>query len=191
LNSQAILNATIKDQTDEMLVDAFVYEENRVAVFSEIVKRYQERIYFHVRRIVIDHDDADDAAQNTFIKVWENLAGFRSDSKLFSWIYRIATNEALTVLRKRKPNLDIDEAMPEMGHLIENSSDISGDEIERKLQQALTTLPLKQKLVFCLKYFEELTYDQISLITGTSVGALKASYFHAVNKLEENLKRTF
>ncbi|MBS3913514.1 MAG: RNA polymerase sigma factor [Bacteroidetes bacterium] len=155
----------------------------------EIVHRYKEKVYYHIRRILLDHDDTDDAAQNTFIRVWENLGSFRNECALYSWIYRIATNEALTLLRKKRNNTSLEAVNVELSKLIDSGAYLSGDEIERKLQKMLLTLPDKQKLVFQLKYFEDLNYEQISEITGTSVGALKASYFHAVRKIEEFLKR--
>lgn len=173
---------------DQALVQAFANGQSQAA-FYEIVRRYKERVYHHVRRIVIDHDDADDASQTTFIRVWENLGNFRGDSALFSWIYRIATNEALTLLRKKRPNMDLDSAAAEMSGLIDQGSFMNGDELQRKLQKILLTLPEKQRLVFHMKYFDDLSYEQIADITGTSVGALKASYFHAVRKVEEQIQR--
>ncbi len=173
---------------DQALVQAFANGQPQAA-FYEIVRRYKEKVYHHVRRIVIDHDDADDAAQTTFIRVWENLGNFRGESALFSWIYRIATNEALTLLRKKRPNMDLDAAAVEMSGLIDQGSFMNGDELQRKLQKILLTLPEKQRLVFHMKYFDDLSYEQIADITGTSVGALKASYFHAVRKVEEQIQR--
>ena len=180
---------SFSEVSEEALVAAFVANHDRHRVFMEIVRRYKERVYHHIRRILVDHDDTDDAAQNTFIRVWENLGTFRFECALYSWIYRIATNEALTLLRKKRNNLSLEEVSAEMGRLIDSGAYLSGDEIQRKLQKALLTLPEKQKLVFQLKYFEDLHYEQISEITGTSVGALKASYFHAVRKIEQLLGR--
>lgn len=179
----------LKQMQDAALVAVFQDGSLVREAFDEIVGRYKERVYHHVRRIVIDHDDADDAAQNTFIRVWQNLGTFRGDSALFSWIYRIATNEALTLLRRKKPNLDMDSAAAELSALVDAGDHQNGDEIARKLQKALLTLPEKQRLVFHMKYFDDLTYDQIAEITGTSVGALKASYFHAVRKIEARIER--
>ncbi len=186
---ESIKNIAIPNLTDAELAAAFADPGRRQAVFGEIVSRFKERVYNHVRRILIDHDDADDAAQNTFIRVWENLATFRGDSALFSWIYRIATNEALAQLRKKRPNVDLETASKEMANMVDSGPYISGDEIQRKLQKAIVTLPEKQRLVFHMKYFDELSYEQIGEITGTSIGALKASYFHAVHKIEEIIKR--
>jgi len=189
LAPESIKNIAIPNLTDAELAATFADPGRRQAVFGEIVSRFKERVYNHVRRILIDHDDADDAAQNTFIRVWENLATFRGDSALFSWIYRIATNEALAQLRKKRPNVDLETASKEMANMVDSGPYISGDEIQRKLQKAIVTLPEKQRLVFHMKYFDELSYEQIGEITGTSIGALKASYFHAVHKIEEIIKR--
>lgn len=184
-----VRNTSYSDFSEAALVAAFVANTDRHRVFMEIVHRYKEKVYYHIRRILLDHDDTDDAAQNTFIRVWENLGSFRNECALYSWIYRIATNEALTLLRKKRNNTSLEAVNVELSKLIDSGAYLSGDEIERKLQKMLLTLPDKQKLVFQLKYFEDLNYEQISEITGTSVGALKASYFHAVRKIEEFLKR--
>ncbi len=139
--------------------------------------------------MVIDHDDANDLTQDIFVKVWNNIGSFREDAKLFTWIYRIATNECLNFLakKKRKYLVPIHEVAGELAGKIDDDSSLSGDEIERKLQKAILTLPDKQRLVFNMKYFEELKFSEISEVTGTSEGALKASYHHAVKKIEEFL----
>ena len=155
-----------------------------VLLFGEILRRYQKQIYYHCRNLLVNHDDSDDAAQNTFIKVWQNLDQFKGESRLRTWVYRIATNESINLLRKRKPTIDFDEAQPEMAEMIGEEMYLSGDEIALKLQKALCYLPFKQKLVFTLRYFEDLSYDEIATLTSTSEGALKASYHHAVKKLE-------
>jgi RNA polymerase sigma factor (sigma-70 family) len=154
--------------------------------FQKLLKQYQKPLYNHIRTIVISHDDADDVLQNTFIKVFQHLNKFKGESKLFSWIYRIATNEALTFL-KQKAKLHNVSAETIQNKAIENlRSDVyfEGDEIQIKLQKAIVMLPEKQQLVFKMKYFEELKYEDISEILGTSVGALKASYHHAIKKIE-------
>lgn len=140
--------------------------------------------------MVIDHDDADDLVQEVFVKVWKNFDKFRQDSALYTWIYRIATNECLNFLKKKKNKffLPIGDVAGELMQKIDEGSHISGDEIQLKLQKALLKLPDKQRLVFNMKYFEEMKFDEISEITKTSVGALKASYHHAVKKIEEFLK---
>ena len=154
------------------------------SLFVEIVRRYQQQIYYHCRNLLLSHDDADDAAQNTFIKVWQNANQFKGDSRLRTWVYRIATNESINLIRKRKPTIDFDEAQPEMADMITEDLYLLGDDISLKLQKALCYLPFKQKLVFTLRYFEDLTYEEIAVLTSTSEGALKASYHHAVKKLE-------
>lgn len=158
--------------------------------FEQLVQLYQKPLYHHIRNIVLNHDDADDVLQNTFIKVFNYLKDFKGDSKLFSWMYRIATNEALTFIQqKAKRNGTTSEVL--QSKAIENlASDVyfDGNEIQIKLQKAIIQLPEKQQLVFKMKYFEELKYEEISEIVGTSVGALKASYHHAVKKIEEFLK---
>jgi len=143
-----------------------------------------------VRKIVICHDDADDVVQNTFIKAWKSLPNFRGDSQLYTWLYRIATNEALSFLKKKKKHLfqSIDSVSFELESKVD-SSYFTGTEIEKKLQKAILTLPTKQRLVFNMKYFDELKYDEISEILGTSVGALKANYHHAKQKIEKYLTK--
>lgn len=155
--------------------------------FQILVEQFSEKLYWHIRRMVIDHDDADDILQDTFVKVWKNIGGFRQDSSLFTWLYRIATNECLTFLKtkKRKGLLwktDYDSILIER---LEDTNVFSGDEIEKKLHKAILTLPEKQRLVFNMKYFDEMKYAEMSDVLGTSVGALKASYHLAVKKIEE------
>ncbi|MCC9016396.1 MULTISPECIES: RNA polymerase sigma factor [Flavobacterium] len=154
--------------------------------FQKLVSDYQKPLYSHIRNIVLNHDDTDDVLQNTFVKVFQYLKNFKGESKLFSWMYRIATNEALTFLsQKAKLNGITSEAL--QNKAIDNlKADVyfEGDEIQIKLQKAIVTLPEKQQLVFKMKYFEELKYEEIAEILGTSVGALKASYHHAVKKIE-------
>ena len=154
-----------------------------------LVRAYQQKVYGLVRKMVIDHDDADDLTQEVFIKIHKAIDNFREDSQLFTWIYRIATNECLTFLNKKKRRffLPIEDVGKELTAKIDSAPYLSGDDIQKKLQKALLTLPDKQRLVFNMKYFDDLTYDDISEITKTSVGALKASYHHAVKKIENYL----
>lgn len=163
--------------------------ETRNYGFNLLVRDYQERIYWHIRKMVIDHDEADDIVQDTFIKVWKNLDKFREDASLYTWIYKIATNECLNFLSKKKRRffLPITDVSEELSSKIDSSSHISGDEIQMKLQKALLKLPDKQRMVFNMKYFDDMKFNQISEITGTSVGALKANYHHAVKKVEKFL----
>jgi len=172
---------------DKVLLEKIRNEETRNYGFNLLVRAYQERIYWHIRKMVIDHDDANDLVQEVFIKVWKGLDKFREDAQLYTWIYRIATNECLTYLAKKKKRffLPIGDVEGELTNKIDNSACISGDEIQVKLQKALLKLPDKQRLVFNMKYFDEMKYEEIADITDTSVGALKASYHHAVKKIEE------
>jgi len=174
------------EYSDKELIELYRNGENPHYAFNMIVARYQERLYWHIRKMVISHDDADDVLQNTLVKTWHGLPTFRSDSQLFTWIYRIATNEALTFLAQKKrrffiPMVDVEKKLSET---LESDPYFSGDEIQLKLQKAILTLPEKQRLVFNMKYFEEMKYEEMSEILGTSVGALKASYHHAVKKIE-------
>jgi len=154
-----------------------------------LVRTYQQRVYWHIRKMVIDHDDADDVTQEVFIKIHRNIDNFREDSQLYTWIYRIATNECLSFLQRKKRRffLPIGDVERELSRAIDNSSNLSGDDVQVKLQKALLKLPDKQRLVFNMKYFDDMSYEKISEITNTSVGALKASYHHAVKKIEDLL----
>ena len=159
--------------------------------FSLLLKKYQQRLYWHIRRMVIDHEDADDVMQNTLIKVWSGIGKFRQDSQLYTWLYRVATNEALSFIKKaqRTRSVPYEDGGTELSNLIDNSPLVSGDEISRKLQKAVLMLPAKQRLVFNMKYFDEMKYEEISAVVGTSVGALKASYHLAVKKIEKQVLR--
>jgi len=174
---------------DKELLEKIRNKETRNYGFNLLVRAYQERIYWHIRKMVIDHDDADDLVQDVFIKVWKNLDKFREDAKLYTWIYRIATNECLTFLAKKKRRffLPIGDVEGELISKIDFNAHVGEDEIHLKLQKALLKLPDKQRLVFNMKYFDEMKYEDIATITNTSVGALKASYHHAVKKIEELL----
>lgn len=158
--------------------------------FQEIIQKYKVRLYWHIRKMVIDHDDTDDVLQNTFIKIWKGLSSFQGDSKLYTWLYRIATNESLTFLKQKNKRFftPLDEVNQELSSKIESDPYFDGDKAQLKLQQAILKLPDKQRLVFNMRYFDEINYDEMSQILGTSAGALKASYHHAVKKIEEFLK---
>jgi len=175
---------------EETLVKQLKQKDTQSKAFEMLINTYKERLYWHIRRIVLDHDDADDVLQNTFIKVFRSIDGFKGDSKLYSWMYRIATNESLTFLKQKSRKLGVNsEALQErMANNLQADVYFEGDEIQYQLQQAIATLPEKQKLVFNMKYFEELKYEEISEILETSVGGLKASYHHAVKKIESYLK---
>lgn len=165
--------------------------ETRNYGFNLLVRAYQQRVYGHVRKMVIDHDDAHDLTQEVFIKVHKAIDGFREDSQLFTWIYRIATNECLTFLNKKRKRffLPIEDISGQLAGKLDATPELSGDEIQMKLQKALLTLPDKQRAVFNMKYFDELSYEDMAQITKTSVGALKASFHHATKKIEDYLSK--
>jgi RNA polymerase sigma factor (sigma-70 family) len=177
-------------QDEKQFISELLHPQTQHKAFEKLLQLYQKPLYYHIRNIVLNHDDADDVLQNTFIKVFNYLKDFKGDSKLFSWMYRIATNEAITFInQKAKRNGMTSEAL--QSKIVENlHSDtfFDGNEIQIRLQKAIHLLPEKQQLVFKMKYFEELKYEEISEILGTSVGALKASYHHAVKKIEEYFK---
>lgn len=160
--------------------------------FEMIVAEYSEQLYWQIRRMVLSHDDANDILQNTFIKAWINIDYFRAEAKLSTWLYRIALNECLTFLNKQRATntVDIDDPEVMVDQKLESDPYFSGDHIELLLQKALLSLPEKQRLVFNLKYYQEMKYEEMSNILGTSVGALKASYHHAVKKIEKFLEET-
>jgi RNA polymerase sigma factor (sigma-70 family) len=175
--------------SDTEILSKFQDEKTRNEAFNLLLKKYQQKIYWHVRRMVIDHDDADDLVQDVFIKIWKNLPGFRSDAQLYTWMYRIATNECITFLNKKKQknNIPLDDVSYELAESLADSSYLSGDKVQLKLQQALLTLPDKQRLVFNMKYYDDMKYEEMSEVLGTSVGALKASFHLAVKKIEAHL----
>lgn len=177
----------MQEYTDEELLNQFSKQETRNYSFNLIIRKYQEKLYWHIRRMVINHDDADDVIQNTFIKVWKGLDNFNRESQLYTWLYRIATNESLTFLKQKKARqgISFDSIERSLTNSLQDDNYFKGDEVQKKLQMAILTLPEKQRLVFNMKYFEEMKYDEMSEILDTSVGALKASYHHAVKKIEE------
>jgi RNA polymerase sigma factor (sigma-70 family) len=174
------------DYTDSKLLDMF-HHGNKHYAYNLLVRKYQQRLYFHIRKIVIDHDDTNDILQNCLLKAWKGLDRFREESQLFTWLYRIATNEAITFLNKNRkrfliPIVDVEH---ELSKQIEEDPLFSGDELEKKLHKAILTLPEKQRIIFNMRYFDEMKYEDISNILNTSVGALKASYHHAAKKIEK------
>lgn len=175
---------------DSVIIEKFSRENTRNEAFNLLLTKYQKKIYWHIRRLVIDHDDADDLVQDVFIKIWKNLANFRSDSQLFTWIYRIATNESITFLNRKKLRNSVslnDANGMDLAETLADSPYFDGDKAQMKLQKAILSLPEKQRLVFNMKYFDDLKYEEISEILGTSVGALKASFHIAVKKIEQIL----
>jgi len=174
---------------DSEILRKFQDEKTRNDAFNLLLKKYQQKLYWHIRRMVIDHDDADDIVQDTFIKIWKNLPGFRSDAQLYTWMYRIATNECITFLNKKKQknNIPLDDVAYELADTLADSAYFNGDQAQVKLQQAILTLPEKQRLVFNMKYYDDMKYEEMSDVLGTSVGALKASFHLAVKKIETYL----
>lgn len=176
--------------TDEaQLLEQLKSETHKNQAFKALVKLYKERLYWHIRNIVKSHDDADDVLQNTFIKIFKNINNFKGDSKLFSWMYRIATNESITFINNRAKQLQVSNEDVRALAINNLVSDVyfEGDAIQLKLQQAIATLPEKQQLVFNMKYFENIKYSEMSAILETSEGALKSSYHLAVKKIEAYL----
>lgn len=178
-------------QEEKDFIQELLDPKTQNIAFQKLLHQYQRPLYNHIRNIVLDHDDADDVLQNTFIKVFKYLKDFKGDSKLFSWMYRIATNEAITFInQKAKRRGTTSEALQsKMADNLKADAYFDGDEIQFKLQKAIAALPEKQQLTFKMKYFQELKYEDMSEILGTSVGALKASYHHAVKKIEDYMKK--
>lgn len=177
-------------QEEKEFIEQLLNPKTQNQAFQKLLRDYQRPLYNHIRNIVLNHDDTDDVLQNTFVKVFQYLKNFKGESKLFSWMYRIATNEAITFInQKAKRNGTTSEAM--QNKIVDNlqaDTYFDGNEIQFKLQKAIVLLPEKQQLVFKMKYYEEIKYEDMSEILGTSVGALKASYHHAVKKIEEYMK---
>lgn len=174
---------------EEELIARLIDPKTQRQAFEEVVNQYSQQLYWQIRKMVITHSDADDVLQNVFIKVWTNLDAFRAESKLSTWLYRIAVNESITFINreKTKRNLSIDDDDSFLGDQLESDPYFDGDEAALKLQKAILTLPEKQRLVFNMKYFDDLKYSEISEILNTSEGALKASFHHASKKIEEYL----
>src|SRR5215203_4082309 len=177
----------LTDSLDAELLIQFRNPETKEKAYTSIIKKYQERLYWHIRRIVIDHDDANDVLQNVFIRVWNGLANFREDAQLYTWLYRIATNESLSFLEQQKkrsavPFGDVEEGL---SNKIKADKHFDANKLEWKLQLAIQQLPEKQRAVFTLRYYDEMPYEEMSRVLGTSEGALKASYHHAVKKIED------
>ncbi|MGC8749894.1 RNA polymerase sigma factor [Hydrotalea sp.] len=175
---------------DALLLYEFKEPATKERAFTAIVKKYQEKLYWHIRRMVVNHEDANDVLQNVFIKAWRGLENFREDSQLYTWLYRIATNESLTYLeqQKRKGALSFDEMESGLSNKIKADENFNANQLEWKLQLAIQQLPEKQRVVFNLRYFDEMPYEEMSKVLETSEGALKASYHHAAKKIEEIIK---
>jgi RNA polymerase sigma factor (sigma-70 family) len=178
------MGVTIQDT--ELLLQ-FRHPETKEKAFTAIIKKYQEKLYWHIRRMVVEHEDANDVLQNVFIRVWNGLENFREDSQLYTWLYRIATNECLSYLeqQKRKSALPLDESESGLSNKIVADKFFDPNKLEWKLQLAIQQLPDKQRVVFTLRYYDEMPYEEMSRVLETSEGALKASYHHAVKKIED------
>jgi len=175
---------------DKELLFQFHQTATKEKAFTAIIKKYQEKLYWHVRRLVVDHDDANDVLQNVFIKVWKGLENFREDSQLYTWLYRIATNECLSFLeqQKKRGTISLDEEVAGLSNKVRADSNFDANKLEWRLQVAIQQLPEKQRVVFNLRYYDEMPYQEMSRILDTSEGALKASYHHAARKIEEFIK---
>lgn len=177
--------------TDSDIISLYKQESTRNRSLELLIDKYQQKLYWHIRKIVINHDDSDDVLQNTYIKIWKGLANFKEESALFTWMYRIATNEALSFLnsKQKKNTSSIHPIEYQLSKSLESDHYFKGDEIQLKLQQAILTLPKKQRIVFNMRYYDEMPYEQMSEVLETSVGALKASYHLAAKKVEEYLTK--
>lgn len=176
------------DEQEISLIERLKEQKTQRKAFAVLVDQYTERLYWQIRKLVIAHDDANDVLQNVFIKAWTNIDNFRGDSKLSTWLYKIAINESITFINKQKQqNIPLDNDDSFLASKLQSDTYFDGDEIQIKLQKAILTLPEKQRIVFNLKYFEDMKYEEMSSILETSVGALKASYHHATKKIEEYL----
>jgi RNA polymerase sigma factor (sigma-70 family) len=177
----------VEHKDDNELLEQFKNEATKERAFTAILKKYQEKLYWHIRRMVVEHEDANDVLQNMFVKAWKGLENFREDSKLYTWLYRIATNESLTFLEQQKKRSTVSMSDEETGlyNNVKADTNFDVEKLEWKLQLAVQKLPEKQRAVFNLRYFDAMPYNEISSVLDTSEGALKASYHHAVKKIEE------
>lgn len=177
-------------ENDALLLQQFHQPETREAAFTAIMRKYQERLYWHIRRMVVSHEDSDDVLQNVFIKVWRHLDDFKENARLYTWLYRIATNECLTFLeqRKKRSTLSLSDEATGLEDKLKADTQYDARKLEWKLQQAILRLPEKQRVVFNLRYYDEMPYEEMSRVLDTSEGALKASYHHAVKKIEAFIK---
>src|SRR6476620_12724277 len=172
---------------DSELLVQFRNPSTRERAFTAIIKKYQEKLYWHIRRMLVDHEDTNDVLQNVFIRVWNGLDNFREDAQLYTWLYRIATNESLTFIeqQKKKASVPLDDVEGSISNKIKADKYFDPNKLEWKLQVAIQQLPEKQRVVFNLRYYDEMPYEEMSKVLETSEGALKASYHHAVKKIED------
>lgn len=176
---------------EEEIVEKLRNPDTRRKAFEQVVAAYSERLYWLIRKMVFSHDDANDLLQNTFLKAWMNLDNFRGEAKLSTWLYKIAVNENITFLNRQRArnNISIDDADVFLLEKLKGDDYFDGDDLQLNLQEAILQLPEKQRIVFTMKYYDDMKYEEISEIVGTSVGALKASYHHAVKKIESFLTK--
>ena len=177
----------MQNMSDSELLAQFRNAETKEKAYTTLIRKYQEKLYWHIRRMVVDHDDANDVLQNVFIRVWKGLANFREDSQLYTWLYRIATNESLTFIeqQKKRTSVSLSDVESGLSNKIKADEGFDGKKLEWKLQLAIQQLPEKQRVVFGLRYYDEMPYEEMSRVLETSEGALKASYHHAVKKIED------
>lgn len=180
----------LTDASDALLLQQFRQPETKEKAYTTIIKKYQERLYWHIRRLVVDHEDANDVLQNVFIRVWNGLQNFKEESQLFTWLYRIGTNESLTFLenQKKRASVSLSDVETGLSNKIKADKHFDPNRLEWKLQLAIQKLPEKQRVVFTLRYYDEMPYEEMSRVLETSEGALKASYHHAVKKIEDFIK---
>jgi len=174
--------------SNKKILDLFATPGKKEIGFSLLVKKYHKQIYWHIRHMVLVHEDANDLVQDVFLKIWKNLNKFKGNSDLYTWIYRITVNETLAFLKKKKKSYSIEENYESVSKISINSTTISGNDIESHLQKALYLLPPKQRTVFELKYFQQMKYEDMSKILNVTIGSLKASYHHAVKKIKHNVQ---
>ena len=180
----------LTDRSDAELLQQFRIPATKEQAFTTIIKKYQERLYWHIRRMVVDHDDTNDVLQNVFIRVWNGLENFKEESQLYTWLYRIATNESLTFIesQKKRAAVSLSDVETGLSNKIKADRHFDPNRLEWKLQLAIQQLPEKQRVVFLLRYYDEMPYEEMSRVLETSEGALKASYHHAVKKIEDFIK---
>ena len=180
----------LTESSDTILLQQFREAQTKETAFTTLIKKYQERLYWHIRRMVVDHDDANDVLQNVFIRVWNGLENFKEESQLYTWLYRIATNESLTFLegQKKRAAVSLSDVETGLSNKIMADKHFDPNRLEWKLQLAIQQLPEKQRIVFMLRYYDEMPYEEMSRVLETSEGALKASYHHAVKKVEDYIK---
>ena len=180
----------LTDRSDAELLIQFKDQVTKEKAFTTIIRKYQEKLYWHIRRMVVDHDDANDVLQNMFIRVWNGLENFREDAQLYTWLYRIATNESLTFLeqQKKRASVSLSDVESGLSNKIKADKHFDPQKLEWKLQLAIQQLPEKQRIVFSLRYYDEMPYEEMSRVLETSEGALKVSYHHAVKKIEDYIK---